>query len=80
MKDRIYTLQQMNTTDSICTIKIQARKQPHNAISSKHTNRIYTIITELKKCQKYFQFFIFLHFEFQENEKKDRETSTEKLL
>ena len=66
------------TTDSICTIKIQAQKQSHYAISSKHTNRIYNnSVTELKKCQKYFQFFIFLHFEFQENEKKERESSLE---
>ena len=41
------------TIDSICTIKIQARKQPDNAISSKHTNRIYNN-NRAKKMSKIF--------------------------
>ena len=36
-----YTLQEKDTTDSIWTMKIQARKQSNNTTSSKYINRIY---------------------------------------
>jgi hypothetical protein len=41
MKDRINTMQERDTTDSIWTMKIQARKQSNNTTSSKYINRIY---------------------------------------
>ena len=52
---------------SLCTIKIQAWKQFHNGISSKHTIIEYTITTELKKNVKNIFIFHFQFLHFKEN-------------